>query len=59
MQVNIVEGCIACGLCESICPEIFTVLTTAVAHNEQVPGFENECREARDNCPVNVIQLEE
>lgn len=59
MFVRIVEGCIACGVCESLCPEVFTVLETAEADNMQVPGHENECREASAACPVSVIKIEE
>lgn len=59
MQVSIVDGCITCGACESICPEVFTVLDTAVANNAQVPGYENECREAASVCPVSVIKIAE
>lgn len=59
MQVNIVEGCIACGVCESICPEVFKVYDTATADNAEVPGHEIECRDAASACPVSVIQIEE
>lgn len=59
MQVTIVEGCIACGVCESICPEVFTVLDSAMADNTHVPGFEAECREASAACPVSVIKIAE
>lgn len=59
MYVSIVEGCIACGVCESICPEVFTVLETSVVENAAVPGHECDCREAAEACPVNVIKIEE
>ncbi len=59
MYVRIVEGCIACGVCESICPNVFTVYDTAQADNANVPGFESECREASAACPVSVIKIEE
>lgn len=59
MYVRIVEGCIACGACEAICPSVFTVLDTAEADNSQVPGFENDVRDAAKVCPVSVIKIEE
>ena len=59
MIVKIVDGCIACGVCESLCPEVFTVLEVSEADNSQVPGQEDACREAADACPVNVIKIEE
>jgi ferredoxin len=59
MQVKIVAGCIACGACESICPTVFTVYDTAEADNSNVPGYEADCREAANACPVSVIKIEE
>lgn len=59
MQVKIVAGCIACGVCESICPEVFTVLDTSIVTPEQIPGHESACREAAKACPVDVIKIEE
>ncbi len=59
MYVRIVEGCIACGACESICPSVFTVFDTAEADNQALPGFESEVREAAKVCPVSVIKVEE
>ncbi|MGE0201567.1 MAG: ferredoxin [Candidatus Melainabacteria bacterium] len=59
MHVRIAPGCIACGVCESLCPEVFTVVEDSVADNTHVPGRENACREAADACPVCVIVIEE
>lgn len=59
MQVKIVAGCIACGACESICPTVFTVYDTAEANNANVPGYEADCREAANACPVSVIKIQE
>lgn len=59
MQVTIVPGCIACGVCESICPEVFHVTDECEADNAQVLGREADCREAADACPVSVIKIEE
>ncbi|MEB3287670.1 MAG: ferredoxin [Vampirovibrionales bacterium] len=59
MQVTIVPGCIACGVCEALCPEVFTVTDTSVAENSNVPGHEAACREAAKACPVDVIKIEE
>lgn len=59
MQVNIIEGCITCGVCETLCPEVFQVIYTARADNSQIPGHELECRQAAAACPVNVIKIAE
>ena len=59
MQVHIVPGCIVCGVCESLCPEVFTVVDEAEADNACVPGNESACRDAASACPVSVIQIQE
>ncbi len=54
------EGCIACGLCVSICPDVFTIaddgLAEAIANPEQ--RYESAVKESADSCPVNVIKVE-
>lgn len=59
-KVWIEEGCTACGLCESICPEVFRVEDIAIV-NEGVTlaDSEKEIREAADSCPVEVIKYSE
>ncbi|MBX2861511.1 MAG: ferredoxin [Vampirovibrio sp.] len=59
MQVRIVDGCISCNVCESICPEVFTVHDVCEADNTNVLGHEPACREAAKACPVSVILIEE
>lgn len=59
MKVTIVAGCIACGACESICPDVFTVFDESEVNQENVVGNERACREAAEVCPVDVIICEE
>ena len=59
MNITIVDGCIACGVCESLCPEVFTVYETSIADNSYVSGREDRCRDAAKACPVSVIQVKE
>jgi ferredoxin len=59
MYITIVPGCIACGVCESLCPEVFTVVEDSEANNDNVPGHEQNCRDAAQACPVSVIKIEE
>ncbi len=59
MRVEIVSGCIACGVCESISPEVFTVMEVSEVDNTQVSGHEDDCREAAEACPVSVIKIYE
>ena len=55
------EGCIACGLCEHTAPEVFRLDGGAaeVICDRIAPEDEEVAQEARDNCPVSVISLEE
>lgn len=58
-KVWIEEGCTACGLCESISPEVFVVEDEAVVIEGAVfDGNENDIIEAADSCPVDVIKYE-
>lgn len=59
MKVTVEDGCIACGACESTCPEVFKVDDVAVADNSKVAGNEDTVREAAEGCPVSVIAIEE
>ena len=59
MKVTILPGCIACGVCESLCPEVFTVLESCEVEQEQVFGLEDLCRDASKACPVDVIHISE
>ncbi|MDD4109603.1 MAG: ferredoxin [Prolixibacteraceae bacterium] len=59
-KVWIEEGCIACGLCGEICPEVFRVEDEATV-NEGVDygAFEGKIKEAAENCPVEVIKYDQ
>lgn len=57
MMVKIEEGCIACGACESICDEVFTVEDTVIVHSDKIAGNEDAVKEAADACPVSVIVI--
>ena len=55
------DGCISCGLCASICPEVFRMADDGLAevYTDPVPeSVEDAATEARDGCPVSVITLE-
>lgn len=55
------SGCISCGLCASVCPEVFQMADDGVAevHQAAVPKeAENRAVEAQDGCPVSVIVVE-
>ena len=56
------DGCISCGICVSICPEVFRFDANGSAESfvDSIPdGKISEVEEARDSCPVNVIDIYE
>jgi len=65
-KVWIVEGCIACNLCQDLVPEVFEVPPGSTSHTKK--GHEKLLRgdallderiqEAVDSCPVEVIKVE-
>lgn len=57
MFVEIIPGCISCGICEGINSSVFTLNGTAHVNQENIPGNEKDCQEAADQCPVSVIKL--
>ena len=55
------DGCISCGLCASMCPEVFRMGDDGPAevYVETVPvDVEKDALEAQENCPVSVITVE-
>jgi ferredoxin len=56
------SSCVSCGLCESICSEVFRMNDSDIAEVivDPVPSdAEDTCREAAEGCPVDAISLEE
>lgn len=55
------DGCIACGVCASICPEVFRMGSDGLAKTyvEIIPSeVESSAVGAMDSCPVSVINIE-
>lgn len=55
------DGCISCGLCESICPQVFQMADDGLAEvivEEVDTEYEASALEAQDSCPVSVITVE-
>jgi ferredoxin len=55
------SGCISCGVCVSICPEVFRMADDGFAevYVDVIPeSSEESAKEARDSCPVSVITVE-
>jgi ferredoxin len=58
-KVWIIDGCISCGLCSEISPEVFEMDDFAVVKpNADFNTYENEIKESADSCPVEVIKYE-
>ncbi len=54
------DSCIGCGLCESICPEVFKVndgKSDAIASPVPAAAQDN-CEKAAESCPVQCITIE-
>ena len=61
MDAHVNGNCIGCGLCPSICPDVFTMTdegTAAAKEGAVPPGWEDQVREAADSCPVDAIELD-
>lgn len=55
------DTCIGCGVCPSVCPEVFQMDDDgkAVEIVESVPeSTADTAKEAADSCPVNAITVE-
>ena len=59
-SVRIDPGCISCGSCQFIAPEVFEVTDTShVKTGVDIQQFEQCIRNAALKCPVQVIKIEE
>jgi ferredoxin len=57
-KVTIEEGCISCGLCEQICPEVFEMPDTAVVKSGvDLNKYADKIKEAAESCPVSIIKV--
>lgn len=62
MRASVNENCIGCGLCTTLCPEVFSMEYSPMAHaiREDAPdAAEPQALEALESCPVNAIEIED
>lgn len=54
------EGCISCGLCTEICPEVFRFADDGLAevYGEVTAANVDNAERAANSCPVSVIHVE-
>ena len=55
------KGCIRCGLCAAVCPEVFSMTPgePARARCGDIPASAQiEARAAAEGCPVDVITIQ-
>lgn len=58
MKAIIEDGCIACGLCEELCPQVFVMKDFAeVKPDADVDGNLEAAEQAAADCPVEVIKI--
>jgi ferredoxin len=54
------DACISCGLCPSLCPEVFEMEDDGKAGvvTDEVPeNAIDTCKESEQSCPVNAISV--
>ena len=55
------DTCIGCGVCPSVCPEVFEMDDEGLSHVivDTVPANdEDEAKDAAESCPVDAITVE-
>ena len=55
------DTCIGCGVCPSVCPEVFDMRDDGLSHVivDTVPaGAEDAAKDAEESCPVDAITVE-
>ncbi len=58
-KVWVTDDCIACGISENICPEVFVIHDKSeVKENVDFSLYEEKIKEAAKNCPVQSIKYE-
>ena len=61
MKFKVNENCIRCGLCESMCPEVFSLDGEDIAEaiGDEISGETKESAiEAMESCPVDAIEAQ-
>jgi len=58
-EIKISSGCIGCGTCETICPDVFKVDSISELKKDTDLSQHLDCiKESADVCPVGAIEIE-
>lgn len=52
------EKCIGCGLCESLCPEVFELSEDGKSSIKAQSCKEHDLKEVAESCPAEAIKLD-
>lgn len=54
------ESCIGCGLCVSLCPDVFKMNDSGKSEvkTNELSSLESEVKQCAESCPVNAIKIE-
>ena len=63
-KIKVNDKCIGCGLCTTICPEIFEINENGKSQakkgsEKKWDELAEKILEAKDSCPVSAIEVEE
>lgn len=58
MQVKVNDECIGCGLCESVCPQVFQMEGARSVVVDSSDEYLELAREAAESCPVAAIEVD-
>ena len=58
MKVKVNEGCLGCGACTGICPDVFELDDEGLAKVIVEETADPAVQDAIDGCPVGVIEAE-
>ena len=59
-SVYIEPGCVSCGSCEAVCPDVFKIDDVAyVIEGADLKSNSDAIKKSARNCPVNVIKYKE
>ncbi len=57
-KVEVGEGCISCGNCAAVCPDIFELKEKSEVKKPEIDDSELACaKDAAEQCPVSVIHI--